>query len=107
MTVKTLLEALLIDWVRRNMRRGERTTPSGQRLRGQVRRDPTTARWNWWVSFWVEPPPDADAHAYAHAYWVTSGWTQGARGDALTRLGAIARVRVALRAYEHGTELIH
>lgn len=102
MTVKVLLEALLIDWVRRNMHRGERTTPTGQRIRGQVSRDPDTARWNWVVSTWIEPPPP-DASSYA---FLTSGWTRSAHGTTLTRLGAIARVRVALRAYEHGTELI-
>ena len=99
MTFKTLLEALLIGWVKRSMYRGERKSQSGQRIRGKVWREPTDGRWKWTVEMWSKQ------------YWngmsvPVEGWDWGAHGDALTRLGAHARVRIALRAYEHGSELV-
>lgn len=98
MTVKVLIEALLIDWVKRNMYRGERKSADGARIRGRVSRDANTARWHWWVERW------------GNEVWLSGlefqGWITAAHGDTLTRLGAKARVHVALRAYEHGTELI-
>lgn len=101
MTFKVLIEALLIDWVRRSMHKGERLSATGTRMRGQVWREPTDGRWQWAVQLFHEPPEGREP-----SIWGIYGWTRSAQGSTLTRLGSHARLRVALRAYAHGTELV-